>query len=438
MENQVELFAQHIQVRRQRLEQALDETGFEGLVISSGTPMRYYADDMDASFRSTPHFAHWLPLSGPHHLLYLRRGQRPQLVRVAPEDYWYEQAPLGEPFWAGEFEIHEVSGEKQAFDVVKRKGKSVAFVGDAPRLAREDGFLDSEINPPNLLARMDWDRSFKTPYEVACLGEASAVAGRAHRVAREAFARGADELEIHHAFVGAAHCPEDQLAYPSIVCLDEKGAILHYTGKRRGVRGRVLLIDAGTRHLGYCSDITRTWCASDADATFRELVSGLDDLQRVLCTLVRPGLAYPELQRQAHVRIGDLLLALGVLRLGGEEAFERGLTAPFFPHGLGHFLGLQVHDVSGHQEARGGGRLAPPSHSPFLRTTRTIEAGMVFTIEPGIYFIEMLLREKRSGADANMFDWALIDRLAPFGGARIEDNVLVTHDGHRNLTRPHI
>ena len=119
---------------------------------------------------------------------------------------------------------------------------------------------------------------------------------------------------------------------------------------------------------------------------------------------------------------------------------RRGLRArpdrTLLPHGLGHFLGLQVHDVAGHQAAPEGGTKEPPARHPFLRTTRTIEEGQVFTIEPGLYFIPMLLREHRAGDTAACFDWDLVDRLTPCGGIRIEDNVLVTADGHRNLTRP--
>ncbi|MFO0985637.1 MAG: M24 family metallopeptidase, partial [Planctomycetota bacterium] len=160
-----------------------------------------------------------------------------------------------------------------------------------------------------------------------------------------------------------------------------------------------------------------------------------DQLQRSLCAAVRPGLPYLELHEMAHVQIGDLLHDVGVLRIGGRAALERGLTAAFFPHGLGHFLGLQVHDVAGHQSAEDGGRTPPPKEHPYLRTTRIIEERMVFTIEPGLYFIEMLLRPHRTSTNRDAFDWALIDRLKPCGGIRIEDNVVVTHEGHRNLTR---
>ena len=116
----------------------------------------------------------------------------------------------------------------------------------------------------------------------------------------------------------------------------------------------------------------------------------------------------------------------------------RGLTAPFFPHGVGHFLGIQVHDVSGRQKAPDGGTVQPPPQYPYLRTTRVITEGQVFTIEPGLYFIDMLLRPFRTGKDDGAIDWSLVERLAPFGGIRIEDNVVVTKTGHRNLTRPHV
>jgi Xaa-Pro dipeptidase len=115
-----------------------------------------------------------------------------------------------------------------------------------------------------------------------------------------------------------------------------------------------------------------------------------------------------------------------------------GLTRPFYPHGLGHFLGIQVHDVSGRQAAPEGGIKPPPAEHPYLRTTRTIETGQVFTIEPGIYFIPMLLRDLKASAHANDVDWTLVDALTPMGGIRIEDNLLVTPSGHRNLTREHL
>jgi len=427
------LYPQHLAQRQTQLEAALAAEGLDGLVISSGKPLGYYADDQDAPLRTTPHFAHWLPLEGPQHLLLLRPGQRPRLVRHAPEDYWYEQTPLGEPHWAAHVELASAP-EAAATWKLLGAGARCAYIGDEPEAARANGLVES----PKLVARLDWERALKSPYEVACMEEAQRLAGLGHAAARAAFEGGASELETHQAYVAAVGCTDKDLPYETIIAHDEKGATLHYTVKRDTRGADVLLIDAGARHRGYCSDITRTWTSARCTPRFRELVTGLDGLQRALCERVRPGLPYLELHREAHRGIAELLRSAGVLRVDAQQAVELGLTRPFFPHGLGHFLGLQVHDVGGRQLAPEGGTLPPPAEHPYLRTTRTIEADQVFTVEPGIYFIEMLLREHRGGPHARAIDWQLVRELAPCGGIRIEDNVLVTASGHRNLTRPRV
>jgi Xaa-Pro dipeptidase len=291
-------------------------------------------------------------------------------------------------------------------------------------------------NPRRLTARLDWARTFKTPYEVACLEEATAKSARGHRAAEAAFRQGASELDIHHAYVQAVGCTDADLPYGSIVALDEKGAILHYEGKRPHVRqGTVLLIDAGASHLGYASDITRTWTAPRCDPRFRALHEGLERVQLELCDLVQPGLHFPAFHELAHYKLAELLVEHGLLRAVPEEAVAEGWTRPFFPCGLGHHLGLQVHDVAGRQlDAEGTPAPQPPRH-PFLRTTHTLAEGHVVTVEPGIYFIPMLLRPFLGNP---AFDWDLIEALAPLGGVRVEDDLLVTAGGHRNLTREHL
>jgi Xaa-Pro dipeptidase len=434
-----ELFAAHLRTRQTKVEAALAATGFDALVLQAGRPFTYFADDQDAPFHPTPHFAHACPLAGPQHLLCFRHGAKPLLVAVKPEDYWYEQAPLGKPFWIEGFDVREVADEAAAWKLVPLDGR-VAYVGDDAQAAQAHGLGPANVQPMPLLARLDWDRAYKTPYEVACLEAAEERAAKGHKAARSAFVEGASELEIHAAYVAAVGCVDKDLPYETIIALDEKGAILHYCGKRarHGPRAKVLLIDAGAKVHGYGSDITRTWTTDGADPLFRELVAGLDRAQQELCALVKPGLPYLDLHRAAHVKIADLLRASGVIKRGGEEAVAMGLTHPFFPHGLGHFLGIQVHDVGGRQKSPDGGTQPPPPEFPFLRTTRAIEEDQVFTVEPGIYFIDMLLRPHRGGKLRGEIDWAVVDRLASHGGIRIEDNVLVTRDGHRNLTRPRI
>lgn len=428
------LFQDHIAERRARLEDALSAAKLDALVISSGEPHVYFSDDEEANFRSVDHFSHWCPLQGPHHALVLRAGEKPRLIRYAPEDYWYEAVPLGDPFWLAEFDVLEVATVEAVWESVGRL-TNAAYLGNEAARAADNGI---EPAAAGLVSRLDWDRAYKTDYELHCLDEASALAAKGHRAAEEAFHRGASELEMHWAFVGAMEVTDHELPYQTIIALDEKAAVLHYHAKRAVRDGRVLLIDAGGASRGYASDITRTHVRESADARFVALRDGMNALQKELCEGVRPGLAYGALHHDAHLKIAALLQRAELVDADPEESVAQGLSQPFFPHGLGHHLGLQVHDVGGHLADPDGTPAPPPSAHPFLRNTRTIEERHVFTIEPGLYFIAMLLRPLREGKHAARFNWALIDELSPLGGIRIEDNVVVTTDGHRNLTRPHL
>jgi Xaa-Pro dipeptidase len=387
-----ELFLDHLKVRLAYAGQALAAHGFDTLVISSGAPYTHFADDQEAPFHTVPHFRHYCPITGPHHVLKLRPGKKPLLVRFAPEDFWYEQLPLGNPFWLAGFDLEE-----------------------APSL--------------------DWGRSYKTPYEVHCLEEATVRGAKGHMAGRQAFLAGASELEIHYAFVEAVECLESELAFPSIVAQNEKGATLHYENKRSFRKGQTLLLDCGARTLGYASDITRVTTAPGCDPRFKALVAGMERNQKALAAAVAPGVPFGDLHHLSHLKLAALLKEHGILDAGPEQAVDLGLTRPFYPHGLGHHLGIQVHDVAGKLAGPDGSFAPPPARHPTLRTTRTIEPGQVITIEPGCYFIPMLLQPFRENGQGQRFNWKLIDQLSPLGGIRIEDDVLVTATGSRNLTR---
>jgi len=187
---------------------------------------------------------------------------------------------------------------------------------------------------------------------------------------------------------------------------------------------------------GYASDITRTYANDKSPDVFRRLLDGMDALQRNLVGQVAPGKPYVDIQIAAHRGVARLLHDAGILKAAPEEAVTRGFTRPFLPHGVGHHLGLQVHDVGGHQVDARGTKQQPPAEHPYLRTTRPLDVGHVVTIEPGLYFIPMLLDPLRESSDASLFDWQQIDGLLPYGGIRIEDDVLVTPTGQEDLTRP--
>ena len=128
-------------------------------------------------------------------------------------------------------------------------------------------------------------------------------------------------------------------------------------------------------------------------------------------------------------------MTAGLAKGEPDTLLATGVTSAFFPHGLGHLIGLQVHDVGGHMGDEKGTILDPPSGHPFLRLTRDLEADMVLTVEPGLYAIDLLLDRLYGTPAENHVVWKEVEWLRPFGGIRIEDNVRVTAEGCENLTR---
>jgi Xaa-Pro dipeptidase len=161
---------------------------------------------------------------------------------------------------------------------------------------------------------------------------------------------------------------------------------------------------------------------------FGALLDRLEALQQEIIRRIKPGLPYEDLHDDAHRLLAVALHDLGIGRASPEELVDRGVTRALFPHGLGHSLGVTVHDV--------GLKPRPPrADNKYLRNTSVIEPGQVFTIEPGIYVIDGLLAPLAADDRKPLLDWAAIDELRPFGGIRIEDNIVVEARGVRNLTR---
>ena len=241
------------------------------------------------------------------------------------------------------------------------------------------------------------------------------------------------ELDLHLHYLRQTKQDSTQTPYGNIVAFGSNAAILHHVHYGREVDStpdQSLLVDAGANYMGYASDITRTTVrgTSQAAQDFRALIAGLDAMQVELIAEVKPGVAYEALHNLAHTKLATLLVESGLCTGRAEDLRSAGITQAFFPHGLGHSLGLQVHDV--------GCRLVPPSdQNPFLRNTSTITEGQVFTLEPGCYFIDALLSPLRETAAKSMISWPTLAALQPFGGIRIEDNLVVSATASINLTR---
>ena len=136
-----------------------------------------------------------------------------------------------------------------------------------------------------------------------------------------------------------------------------------------------------------------------------------------------------------HLKIAKLLDEIGMARGDADTLIETGVTSAFFPHGLGHLLGIQVHDVGGRMADDTGTVVDPPSGHPFLRMTRKLETNQVVTIEPGLYVIDMLIDNLEGSEGFDLIDQKTLAWLRPYGGIRIEDDVRVLDDGCENLTR---
>jgi Xaa-Pro dipeptidase len=444
--SQTDRYRSHLATLDQALAAALERAGHQGLALDgvffhAGRARYRYADDNQIHFTATPHFRRWTPMPGPEHILLARPGRPPLVVRVQPRDYWYDSTPPPPSYWEPAVDLHEAGSYEQAVAIARDAVggfERFAYVGDSPEAAGEAGFPAERIDPPALLAPLDWSRAYKTEHEVELMREACRRGAKGHLAARDAFLAGASELEIHWAYLRGTGHVEADLPFDTIAAVDEKAATLHYHPKRGPgeARGDLLLMDAGAACDGYASDLTRTWALPRVDPTFRALLLGVDSIEQELVAMVTPGRPYLEIHLEAHRKVAELLIEAELVTCSADEAIDLGITRAFFPHGVGHHLGIQVHDVGGHQAGPEGGTVPPPAEHPYLRNTRIIEPGHVLTIEPGIYFIEMLLEPVRDSAAGGHVHWPLVAKLGIYGGIRIEDNVVCREGGPEDLSRP--
>lgn len=425
------LFADHLNRLQAQVLPALEAEGFDSLVIHSGLPVFAFLDDHAYPYRANPHFVWWVPLlNAEGSLLHVRAGRRPRLIFNAPRDYWHEPPSLPREPWVSQFDVVQVPGIEAARAELGQLSRA-AFIGEPFPGSDDCGFI--AINPPRLLVRLHELRTRKTPWELHQHRLANVRAARGHRAALQAFREGASEYHIHQAFLAATGARESELPYGAIVATGRRAATLHYQHLSQAPPGPSLLIDAGVQELGRASDVTRTWAAQDGD--FASLVARMDELQQSLCAAVRAGVDWRDLHLTAHLLLGELLRDAGITRVDATEAVERQITSLFLPHGLGHLLGVQVHDVGGFQRSPDEPAIPPPDGHPYLRLTRVLEPDFLVTMEPGLYFIDVLLAQARADPRREALDWMRIESLQACGGIRVEDDLVVTPDGCINLTR---
>ena len=428
------LFAAHLEAVKKRSAAALAATGYDALLVHAGTPPLLFQDDHHLPFKVQAPFKVWTPLTdAPDSFVYFVPGKKPALLLHAPVDYWHKSPELPRTYWSDAFDIVSCPDRAAARGALPKDMARTAFIGEP--FAELVSWGVGSINPEHLMAQLDYSRAAKTPYEVAALLEANVLGARGHAAAEKAFRAGGSEFDIGLAFMAACGLRERELPYNPIIALNEGGAVLHYQVQMREKPARFhsLLIDAGAEFAGYASDITRTHSFDNAE--FAALIKRFDELQLNLCAQVRVGADWRDIHQSSYRAISEFLREADVISATADEAVDTALTSVFYPHGIGHLLGLQVHDVGGRQRDPAGGEIERPYNHPFLRLTRKLEDGCVVTVEPGFYFIDQLLAEARAKPIGQKINWARVEQLKPFGGIRIEDNVVARTGTHENLTR---
>jgi Xaa-Pro dipeptidase len=426
------MYASHLQGLMQRTDQSLAASGFDALVIQAGRPPLQFLDDQDYPYKVNPQFKAWVPIiDNPRCILVYAPGVRPKLLFYRPNDFWHKPASLPEGRWTSSVDLIAMEDDTKASAHWTKLGR-VAVLGPDGGPAGAEG---ATLNPPELLKRLDYDRAVKSPYELACMRHASLLGARGHAAALAVFKRGGSEYAAHMSYLEACTQREEEMPYNNIVAFNENAAVLHYQHLERHTPKelRSFLIDAGAQYRGYAADITRTY--AKGPGRFAELIAAMDTAQLQLCDEIVAGRDYRDVHLSAHRILGDVMQRLGIIKISGQAALESGVTSAFFPHGIGHLLGLQVHDVGGVMgDLQGHERKRPEGH-PYLRLTRMLEPGVVVTVEPGIYFIESLLAAAHADGRRAHIDWDVVAELKPYGGIRIEDNVVATAAKPENMTR---
>lgn len=287
-------------------------------------------------------------------------------------------------------------------------------------------------------------REIKSEGEIEELERASAIGYKMHTEAQRLAKPGVTEQFIAGRLEGIACSYGSQVSFPSIVTMH--GEILHGTPTPNALEaGRLLLVDAGAEtNEHYCSDHTRTTPIGGRFTTRqREVYSIVSDCHDLALKYARPGVRWWDVHNAVCALMTDRLKDLGLMKGDTEEAVHAGAHALFLPHGLGHMMGIDVHDMEDLGQVYVGyddeTRPSTQFGTAALRFARRLEPGHVVTDEPGIYFIPDLIDLwRREGTNAEFLNFDEIEKYKDFGGIRIEDDVLITPDGCRFLGKERI
>lgn len=414
----------YLTLRRQRAARAWRDAdlGEDIVLLGAGEPIAIPGGaDQQFPFHTHPEY-YWLTES----------DCAGAVLAYDPAEGWTHFVPRvtdAERVWEGRAQTPGEPLENLSAWLAARRGRRWVMLGCAPPGAPQDA-----DRLKTLRDALSHARRAKDAHELERMRRAVVATAAGFRVAAEMIRPGATErgirIEIEAEF---ARNGGDGTAYGTIVGVGTNAAVLHFSPGPRAVRpGDLVLIDAGAEVQRYAADVTRTFVAGAPSAEQKALYELVLQVEQNGIGRCVAGAEWRDVHLAAAREIALGLADFGLLRGGADGLVEQDAHALFFPHGLGHMVGLGVRDASGFLPGRT--RSTRPGLAN-LRMDLPLEAGYVVTVEPGIYFIAALLDHPDSRAKhRDSVNWELADRLRDFGGIRIEDNVLVTAEGPEVLT----
>jgi Xaa-Pro aminopeptidase len=378
------------------------------------------------------------PFHAHSEYFYLTDRNRPGgVLAFDPQDGWVDfvaEVTDEERLWSG-----AVGGEPGGVPLGQlpvwlgaRRERAVGCLGAPPPASLEvqpDAALSADLR-----VGLDVVRRPKDEVELERMRIAERATSAAFAAAVPVLVEGSTERSVQVELeLAALRAGADAMAYDTIVGAGTNSAVLHFMPTDRAlVNGDLVLIDAGADYRQYASDITRTYpVGGRLSAEQAELHAAVHAAERAAIERCVPGTEWVDVHMTAAEVIAEGLVAFGVLRGEPGALVESGAVWLFFPHGIGHLVGLGVRDAAGPLRAR---RDTPPPVKN-LRINLPLQAGFVVTVEPGIYFVPAMLNDpERRTRYRDAVAWDRVDRMLDFGGIRIEDNVLITPDGYEILS----
>lgn len=426
------------QQHREKLFSLFDQE--QAVVYMRGGELMYrYNTDYEFPFRQESNFWYLTGVNEPDfHLILDLKTQEYHLFapnRDAQYAVWHGRVKSKEQY-REEYNPDHLHYDSALPEVLRELDPETIYCLDEEQAEFLEKFdRDTPIDLDVLPEAITHCRVFKSDWELDLMRKAAEVNNIAHTEVLKALKPGMHEYELKAVF--DYHQIKHGLmqdAYNGIFASGPNSAILHYVENDRKIEdGDLFLIDAGFEYQGYSSDYTRTYPANGSFTdTQAEIYDAVLAAQKEVIEKIEPEIKMENLHIQAARIMMQGLKDAGLVSGSVDDLMDNDIFALFFPHGLGHFLGLDTHDVGGYP--KGVEKIDRPGIK-YLRLRRSLQPGMVVTIEPGLYIVPALLKPALEDMNVAAFlNKEKIEELYGFGGIRIEDNIIVTEDGYENVT----